>query len=110
MLIGGVPIFQRIGEAVDAARHSIWLTIAFYTDNFCFPDGRGSLFDALDRAVARGVDVRVVVWRPNPEVARRPNMFIGSSADRDLLGKRGSRIKFAGTEPSVSFANTRRAG
>ena len=93
MLIGGGPIFQRIGEAVDAARHSIWLTIAFYTDNFCFPDGRGSLFDALDRAVARGVDVRVVVWRPNPEVARRPNMFIGSSADRDLLGKRGSRIK-----------------
>jgi cardiolipin synthase A/B len=31
------------------------------------PDGGGSFFDVLDRAVARGLDVRVIFWRPNCE-------------------------------------------
>ena len=66
-LVDGPPAFRGIGEVIDRARHSVWLTVAFYTPDFRMPDGRGSLFDVLDRAVARGLDVRVIFWRPNPE-------------------------------------------
>jgi cardiolipin synthase A/B len=67
-LIGGNEAFGRIAEAVDAARERIWLTVAFYDDDFRFPDGRG-LFELLEGAAARGVDVRAVFWLPNPESA-----------------------------------------
>ncbi|HYD05516.1 MAG TPA: phosphatidylserine/phosphatidylglycerophosphate/cardiolipin synthase family protein [Reyranella sp.] len=67
-LIGGREAFQRIAEAVDAARRRVWVTVAFYADDFRLPDGRG-LFDLLEAAAARGVDVRAVFWRPNPESA-----------------------------------------
>jgi hypothetical protein len=53
-LVDGAPAFRRIGEVIDRARHSVWLTVAFYTPDFRMPDGRGSLFDVLDRAVAPG--------------------------------------------------------
>jgi phosphatidylserine/phosphatidylglycerophosphate/cardiolipin synthase-like enzyme len=53
-LIDGVPTFRRIGEAIDEAKHSVWLTVAYYAPDFRMPDGRGSLFDVLDRATARG--------------------------------------------------------
>ena len=46
-LIGGREAFQRIAEAVDSARKRVWLTVAFYADDFRLPDGRG-LFDLLD--------------------------------------------------------------
>jgi phosphatidylserine/phosphatidylglycerophosphate/cardiolipin synthase-like enzyme len=67
-LIGGAAAFDRIAEAVDTARDRVWLTIAFYADDFRLPDGRG-LFELLEAAVVRGVDVRAVCWRPNPESA-----------------------------------------
>jgi len=37
-LIDGVPAFRRIGKAIDQARHSVWLTIAFYAPDFQMPD------------------------------------------------------------------------
>lgn len=67
-LVGGREAFGRIAEAVDAARERVWLTIAFYGDDFRLPDGRG-LFQLLEAAAARGVDVRAVCWLPNPESA-----------------------------------------
>ncbi|MDO8380241.1 phosphatidylserine/phosphatidylglycerophosphate/cardiolipin synthase family protein [Phenylobacterium sp.] len=66
-LVDGEPAFRRICEAVEAAQHSVWLTVAFLHEAFEMPDGRGSLFDVLDRAAARGVDVRAIFWRVNPE-------------------------------------------
>ena len=84
---------RRIGEAIANARHSVWLTVAFYSDDFLVPDGQEPLFDILDRAVARGVDVRLLIWRPNPETAPSPRMFGGSAEHRALLDKRGSRFK-----------------
>ena len=38
--IDGPQIMRRIGEAIANARHSIWLTVAFYSDDFLLPDGQ----------------------------------------------------------------------
>jgi cardiolipin synthase A/B len=94
-LVDGAPAFRRIGEVIDRARHSVWLTVAFYTPDFRMPDGRGSLFDVLDRAVARGLDVRVIFWRPNPESpwGSKGSTFEGTSADHNLLQTRGSTFR-----------------
>ncbi len=93
-LIGGEAAFRRISEAVEAAKHSVWLTVAFIAPDFELPDGRGSLFDLLDRATARGLDVRALFWRPNPELAcYEANTFSGTQAQRDLLAARGSRYR-----------------
>jgi phosphatidylserine/phosphatidylglycerophosphate/cardiolipin synthase-like enzyme len=102
-LVDGIPAFERIGEAVEAARHSVWLTATFFAPDFRFPRGRGSLFDALDRAVARGVDVRALFWRPNPESSGYGRTFPGSAADRDMLRGRGSRIRIRWDRAAAAF-------
>ena len=102
-LIGGTAAFRRIGEAVDAAKHSVWLTVAFYDEDLRFPDGRGALFDLLDRAVARGVDVRVLFWRHNPESARYGRTFWGTAANREMLETRGSRVRIRWDRAAAAF-------
>jgi cardiolipin synthase len=64
-LVDGLPAFRRICEAVEAARHSVWVTVTFIAPDFPMLDGCGSVFDLLDRAVERGLDVRVIFRRPN---------------------------------------------
>jgi phosphatidylserine/phosphatidylglycerophosphate/cardiolipin synthase-like enzyme len=64
-LVDGTPVFRRIAEAVEQARHSVWLTVAFYAHDFEMPEGRGSLFDLLDRAVERGLDAWATVGSCN---------------------------------------------
>ena len=49
-LVDGDAAFRRICDTVEAARKSVWLTVAFLYRDFEMPDGRGSLFDVLDRA------------------------------------------------------------
>jgi len=92
-LVGVTPAFRRIGEAVEAARHSVWVTVAFLAPGFRMPEGRGSVFDLLDRAVARGLDVRVLFWRPDPETSGYGPTFAGTPADREMLRARGSRFR-----------------
>lgn len=89
-LIGGHEAFGRIAEAVDAARRRVWLTVAFYADDFRLPDGRG-LFDLLEAAAARGVDVRAVFWLPNPESARYGRTYPMDTAGRPSLKLRWAR-------------------
>lgn len=101
--IDGPQIMRRIGEAIANAQHSIWLTVAFYSDDFLLPDGQEKLFDVLDRAVARGVDVRLLIWRPNPETAPSPRMFGGSPEQRALLAGRGSRLKIRWDRAATVF-------
>jgi cardiolipin synthase len=101
--IDGPRIMRRIGEAIANARHSVWLTVAFYSDDFLVPDGQEPLFDILDRAVARGVDVRLLIWRPNPETAPSPRMFGGSAEQRALLAKRASRFKIRWDRAATVF-------
>jgi len=92
-LVDGEPAFRRICEAVEAARHSVWVTIAFYQPTFQLPDGRGNLFDVLDRAVERGLDVRVIFWRHVELEQIDPGAhFSGTPAERAMLQARGSRF------------------
>lgn len=94
-LIDGEPAFRRICQAVEAARRSVWVTVAWFRQTFLLPDGRGTLFDLLDGAVARGLDVRVIFWRPNEETtyAAEGATFAGTDADHRLLAARGSRFR-----------------
>jgi cardiolipin synthase len=102
-LIGGTAAFRRIGEAVDAARHSVWVTVAFYDGDLRFPDERGALFDLLDHAVARGVDVRALFWRHNPESSGYGRTFWGTAADREMLRVRGSRVRIRWDRAAAAF-------
>lgn len=93
-LIDGEPAFRRICEAIEAARRSVWATVTFMWASFEMPDGRGSALDVLDRAAARGVDVRLIFWRPDAETERhKRNAFWGSPAHIGLLEARRSGVK-----------------
>ncbi len=92
-LIDGEPAFRRICEAVDAAKHSVWITIAFLDHDFIMPGRHGSFFDVLDRAVARGLDVRVIFWRANDGSGFiAESVFSGTEAHRRMLASRRSRF------------------
>jgi cardiolipin synthase len=90
-LVDSAPAFRRICAAIETATHSVWLTAAFVLPESQMPDGRGSLFDFLDRAVERGLDVCIVFWRPNGEMGGYGQMFLGSPADREVLRARFAR-------------------
>jgi phosphatidylserine/phosphatidylglycerophosphate/cardiolipin synthase-like enzyme len=91
-LIDGIPAFRRICEAVEKARHSVFVIVTMLAPDFPMPDGRGSFFDVLDRAVERGLDVRVIFWRESPERAGHQS-FSGTAAEREMLSERGSRFR-----------------
>ena len=93
-LVDGEKAFRVITRAVAEARQSVWLTVAFLKDGFEMPDGRGSLFDVLDRAAERGLDVRVIFWRSQPQEDDQAGVhFFGTAAQRQVLAARGSRFK-----------------
>ncbi len=86
LLIDGEPAFERVCEAIEAARHRVWATITFMWPEFVMPGGRGSALGVLGRAAARGVDVRLLFWRPDTETARhRRNAFWGAPEHIALL-------------------------
>jgi cardiolipin synthase A/B len=87
-LIDGEAAFSRICEAVDAARSSVWVTVAFLNSDFRMPDGR-SFFDVLDGAAARGLDVRVIFWRTHLDGIKH---FHGHAEDHAFLAMRGSKF------------------
>ena len=90
-LIGGEPAFRRICEAVEAARHSVWVTVAFLAGDVELPDLRGHLFDVLDGAAARGLDVRALFWRsPEAAAAGQGDIFHGTEQDHEFLQRRGA--------------------
>ena len=92
-LVDGGPAFGRICEAIENARRSVWVTVAFHEMDFAMPDGHGSLFDVLDRAQARGLDVRALFWRhPQLEQISPGVHFAGTEGDREFLHRRGSRF------------------
>jgi cardiolipin synthase len=93
-LIDGEPAFRRVCEAIEAAHRSVWATVTFMWADFQMPDGRGSALDVLNRAAARGLDVRLIFWRPDAETKKfKPNAFWGSPEHIDLLARSDSAIR-----------------
>jgi len=91
--IDGEPAFRRICEAIELAEESVWATITFMWPSFRMPDGRGTALDVLERAAQRGVDVRLLCWRPDDETAgHRRNAFWGSAEHFELLSRRHPRV------------------
>jgi phosphatidylserine/phosphatidylglycerophosphate/cardiolipin synthase-like enzyme len=90
-LIDGAPAFRRICAAIAAAQHSVFVTVAFIHPDFLMPDNQRSFFDVLDAATRRGLDVRVIFWRTEPQtVAHERTCFVGTRAQREMLRMRGS--------------------
>jgi len=93
-LVDGVPAFRAILAAVEAATRSVWVTVAFVDEDLELPDSRGSFFDVLERAAARGIDVRVLFWS-EPEIEK---MITGSAhfqacrASFDVLSERAPHV------------------
>jgi phosphatidylserine/phosphatidylglycerophosphate/cardiolipin synthase-like enzyme len=93
-LVDGEPAFRRVCEAIEVARHSVWATVTFMWADFQMPDGRGSALDVLNRAAARGLDVRIIFWRPDPETEKfKANTFWGSPEHIQLLDSSDSAIR-----------------
>jgi phosphatidylserine/phosphatidylglycerophosphate/cardiolipin synthase-like enzyme len=92
-LVDGEPAFRRICEAVAAARRRVWVTVAFVDRDTELPGGHGTLFDVLERAAARGLDVRALFWR-EPRMDEFPGWFHfrGSDEERAWLRERGARF------------------
>lgn len=79
LLLDGEPAFRRVCDAIDRAQVQVWVAVTFLWPIFQMPDGRGSFFEVLTRARRRGVDVRILFWRPDEETASlRTNAFWGS--------------------------------
>jgi len=94
-LVDGGPAFRRICQAIEAATCSVWVTVAFLEDAFRMPDGRGSLFDVLDRAAKRGLDVRALFWS-EPRIAEQiadEQHFLACPENTAFLEARGSGIR-----------------
>ena len=93
-LVDGEPAFRRICEAVEGARHSVFVTVAFLERDVPMPDGRGSFFDVIERAAGRGVEVRALFWREPRLHELEPDSthFPGDAEDRAFLRARGSRF------------------
>jgi phosphatidylserine/phosphatidylglycerophosphate/cardiolipin synthase-like enzyme len=93
-LVDGEPALGRIADAVEAARRSVWVTVAFIERTAELPGGRGTVFDLLDRAAARGVDVRVLFWH-EPEldtILPGSHHFPARAAERAWLAARAARL------------------
>jgi cardiolipin synthase len=85
-LIDGEPAFRRVCEAIEAASHSVWVTITFLWATCQMPDGRGTPLAVLSRVAQRGVDVRIIFWRPDPETeSLKTHAFWGTPEQFDLL-------------------------
>ncbi len=86
LLIDGEPAFRSVCKAIETAKHSVFVTVTFMWSAFRMPDGRGTTFEVLDLAAKRGLDVRLIFWRPNDETASlRRNAFWGSPEHFALL-------------------------
>lgn len=94
-LVDGEPAFRRICEAVEAATTSVWVTVAFISQQFRMPDDRGSFFDVLEATAARGVDVRVIFWS-EPDIAMQiagEEHFPACELNHARLAARGSKLR-----------------
>lgn len=92
--VDGEPAFERICRAIEGARRSVWATVTFLWPEFVMPGRRGPALEVLARAAERGVDVRLLFWRPDDVTAHhRRNAFWGSAEHRAQLERLAAPLK-----------------
>lgn len=92
-LIDGEPALRRVCEAIEVATRSVWTTVTFLWAECQMPDGRGTPLDVLQRVAERGIDVRIIFWRPDAETeSLKTHAFWGSSEQFALLRKSASSL------------------
>lgn len=92
-LVDGIPAFRRICDAIESAQKSVSATITFMWASFEMPDNRGTALRVLDNAAQRGIDVRLIFWRPDDHMeSHRRNAFWGSPEHFKLLARDYSNI------------------
>jgi len=91
-LVDGGVAFDRIAAAVESAKFSVWVCVAFLEVGARFPGGRGTFLDLMDGAARRGLDVRVLFWHPEgtPTGEDADDVFPGDESAADLLAGRGT--------------------
>ena len=91
-LVDGGVAFDRIAAAVESAKSSVWVCVAFLEVGARFPGGRGTFLDLMDGAARRGLDVRVLFWHPDESFAGEDadDVFPADEAAADLLADRGT--------------------
>lgn len=103
-LIDGAPAFRRIREAVEAATTSIYATITFMWPSFRWPDDGALPLDIIEAAASRGVDVRLIFWRPDlGSPWRDRNTFWGSPSQFADLASRNSSLKIRWDQAATGF-------
>lgn len=92
--VDGEPAFRRICQAIEAAQQSVWATITFLWPSFQMPDGRGSPLDVFESTARRGIDVRLLFWRPDDKTANlKTNVFWGSADHFRALAQHYPHLK-----------------
>lgn len=75
------------------------------------PQERGTFFDILDATAHRGIDVRVVFWRPDVHTEQlQANAFWGSPEQVSSLGSLQSLIKIRWIKRGRVVRSIRKAG
>ena len=93
VLVDGAEALPRIGEAIAAARSSVWLAGWFFSPEFRLrPDDPKTLHELLAE-VAETVDVRLLAWAGAPLPLFRPDRGDVDSVRRALTD--GTRIHVA---------------
>ena len=68
------------------------------------PDERGTVFEVLAAAARRGIDLRLLVWRPEPEMFGLGKVFPGSAANHAWLTERDSPLRIRWDRAAPGFA------
>ena len=89
-LVDGGVAFDRIAAAVESAKSSVWVCVAFLEVGSRFPGGRGTFLDLMDGAARRGLDVRVLFWHPEgtPTGEDADDVFPGDESAAGVLAGR----------------------
>ncbi|NOX52269.1 MAG: phosphatidylserine/phosphatidylglycerophosphate/cardiolipin synthase family protein [Gammaproteobacteria bacterium] len=87
-LIDGIPAFRRICGAIETAQQCVWATITFMWPSVEMPDNYGTPLEVFERAAQRGVDVRLIFWRPEERMEKhKRNAFWGPEEHFDMLAR-----------------------
>ena len=90
-LVDGGVAFDRIATAVENAGTSVAVCVAFLEISAVFPNGRGTFFDLLDQAAARGVQVKVLMWAPQGPAAEAEDTLCADEKTAQLLASRDTQ-------------------